>query len=102
MDELFPAIVILAFIAFGVLLIVWTFSRSRSVLDEWARANGFRILSSKFRWVRKGPFFWTSSKGQMVYYVTVMNSDGTRRSGYVRCGGFFLGLLTDKVEVRWD
>jgi hypothetical protein len=27
---------------------------------------------------------------------------GGVRSGWVRCGSWWLGLLSDQVEVRWD
>src|SRR5262249_36093276 len=50
----------------------------------------------------KGPFFWTSTKAQTVYYVFVEDSDGNKRSGWVRCGSCWFGLLSDNVEVRWD
>ena len=40
---------VLLFIVMGVLLIAnfaWFFSRSRSVLEQWAEANGYEILHS--------------------------------------------------------
>jgi hypothetical protein len=93
------------FIAIAVFLmfsIVWRFQRSGSLLQQWAEQNGFSIIDQEYHSFFKGPFFWTSSKGQMVYYVTVKDSEGTIRRGWVRCGGWFLGMLSDNVEVRWD
>src|SRR5262249_35973173 len=49
----------------------------------------------------RGPFFWTSSKGQTVYRVTV-EVKGAVRTGWVRCGSWWLGLRSEQVEVRWD
>ena len=89
----------------GILLIAymaWFFSRSRSVLEQWAQANGYEILHSEYRNLFRGPFFWTSSKGQTVYYVKVRDRAGHERSGWVRCGGFWAGLFSDKAEVRWE
>jgi hypothetical protein len=80
----------------------WHFGRSSSLLHQWAEKNGFRIVRQEYRSFFKDPFFWTSSKGQTVYYVVVEDSAGTQRSGWVRCGGWWLGLLSDNVEVRWD
>ena len=54
-----------------------------------------------YRNVFRGPYFWTSSKGQTVYRVTVEVRGGVR-TGWVRCGGWWLGLLSDQAEVRWD
>jgi len=96
-----------AFIVGVVILLViasvfWHYSRSRSLLQQWADENGFVIVHSEYRSFFKGPYFWTSSKSQTVYYVTVRDRDGNERNGWVRCGGLFLGLLSDRTDVRWD
>jgi hypothetical protein len=89
-------------VALIALLYLWTASRSRQLLESWARENGLEIVSSEFRWFRRGPFFWTTSSAQRVFHVTVRMPDGGTRGGWVRCGGFWGGLLQDRVEVRWD
>ena len=96
----FAAVAVLAVLV--ILSFVWHFGRSSSLLHQWAAENGYRIVSQEYRNFFKGPFFWTSSKGQTVYYVVVEDSGGKRRRGWVRCGGWWLGLLSDNVEVRWD
>ncbi len=90
------------FVALVVLSLTWHFGRSQSLLDMWAAENGYHIIRKEYRNFFRGPFYWTTSKGQTVYYVTVQDKAGRRRSGWVRCGGWWLGLLTDYVEVRWD
>jgi hypothetical protein len=90
------------FVILAVFVIWWHYSRSSSLLEQWARRHGYRILSQEYCYFFKGPFFWTSSKDQVVYYVTVEDEEGRQRKGWVRCGGYFLGLLSDNVEVRWD
>lgn len=102
MDNGFPVLLVLVFIAFAIAMVFWHYSRSRQLLENWARNNDYSIVSSEYRHFFKGPFFWTSSKGQAVYYVTIRTADGEMRSGWVRCGGWFLGLLNDHAEVRWD
>ncbi len=82
--------------------LAWHFSRSRSLLEQWAMENGYELLHTEYRNLFRGPFFWTSSKGQTVYYVKVRDRQGTTRSGWVRCGGWWLGLLSDKTQVRWE
>ncbi len=101
-DDLAGLCTIVAFLIFGFVMIAWHFSRSRSLLEQWAAANGYRIISAQYRNLVRGPFFWTTSKGQTVYRVTVEDADGRQRDGWVRCGGWFLGLLSDRVQVRWD
>src|SRR3954469_4555687 len=90
------------FVGLLILSFAWQFGRSQSLLDTWAAENGYHIIHKEYRNFFRGPFFWTTSKGQTVYYVTVQDKAGWTRSGWVRCGGWWLGLLTDHVEVRWD
>jgi len=86
-----------------ILTTLWFYKRSETVLKGWAARNGYELLESKINWFNQGPFFWTSSKGQMVYYVRVLDRrTGQTRRGWVRCGSFWLGLMSDKAEVRWD
>ena len=99
---MFPALLILVFLTFGIGMTVWTFSRSRDLLNQWACDNGYQIIQSEFRWLRRGPFFWTSSKGQMIYHVVVRTPAGRTRSGWIRCGSFWWGLLQDTVQERWE
>jgi hypothetical protein len=80
----------------------WHFGRSSAILQEWAGQNGYRIVSREYRTFFKGPFFWTSAKGQAVYHVVVEDSAGHERSAWVRCGSWLFGLLSDNVDVRWD
>jgi hypothetical protein len=99
------AVVIIGGILFAIFaLMVWAWGSSRgaSLLDGWASSEGLEILSQEECWFFKGPFFWTSSKSQKVYRVTVRDAEGRTRSGYVRCGGYWLGMMSDNVDVRWD
>lgn len=88
--------------AIAIVMWLWGKSRSRSMLEQWAAMNGVRLLDAEARGLFRGPFFWTTSKSQTVYRITVQYPDGAVRQGYARCGGWLLGLLSDNVEVRWD
>lgn len=94
--------IVLIFAAIGIASIFWDFSRSDSLLNRWAASSGLRILECERRYLRRGGFFWTTSKGQVVFYVTVEDREGGVRHAYVRVGGHWLGLLSDRVDVRWD
>ena len=97
------AFVVIALVAgIAIASVVLLFERSSSLLDQWAAQHGYRILRQEYRNFMKGPFLWTSTNGQTVYYVVVENSRGKRRSGWVRCGDWCVGLLSDEVEVCWD
>jgi hypothetical protein len=93
-------------IVFGVLIVIasiaWSFQRSSSILENWAASNGYRIVQKEYRNVARGPFFWTTARGQTVYRVVVEDRNGNTRTGWVRCGSWWLGLFSDDMDVRWD
>ena len=95
-------LVVLLVIGIAIALAAWHYTRSTEMLKAWAQSKGLTLINSKRRFLRRGSFFWTTSKGQEVFYVTVRDAHGNRRSGYVRVGGWFVGMLSDNVEVRWD
>jgi hypothetical protein len=99
-----PPILLFAVLVIGVVVLIqfWCTSRARQMVETWARNNGFRILSCRYHWIRRGPFFWNSSKSQMVYRVTVRTPEGKSRSGWVRCGSYWGGVFVERVEVRWE
>lgn len=96
---------LLIFVTVGVLIVAnlfWSASRSRKLIHRWAVANRYEILQSERRYILTGKFFWTSTRGQTVFHVTVREPGGRERNGLVRCGGFITGLFGDDVEVRWE
>jgi hypothetical protein len=97
----FPAIGFALFILFAIAMLVFHFTRAESILEQWAEENGYEILSSERRWLG-GAFWWRKSEDQEVFYVTVRMHDGEIRRGWVRCGGWILGMLSNQAEVEWD
>jgi len=94
--------VVVVFIVVAIIAAVVHFNRAGSILQNWAARNGFRILAGKRCLVWQGPFFFGTSESQEVYRVTIQDHSGYIRSGYVRCGGYFLGTFSDQAEVVWD
>lgn len=80
----------------------WERWRSEQLIDRWAREHNYQLIERTYLWFSRGPFFWRSSKGQTVYYVTLLDDQGNMRRAWVRCGGWFLGLWSDKIAVEWD
>jgi hypothetical protein len=103
MDDLWPVVLIPVVIVLAILNITWRSNRSLSMIEQWARENGYELLSSERRWFFRGPFsFWSGTKKYTIYYVSVRDGGGNIRRGWVRCGGWFLGLWSDAVCVEWD
>ncbi len=101
MDNALPAMGFVIFLIVAVAMVTVHFSRAESILKQWAEENGYEIISSEHRWFG-GAFLWKKSRGQEVYYVTVRTLNGQIRRGWVRCGGWFLGTLSDQAAVEWD
>jgi hypothetical protein len=91
-----------AVIAFVVLSVTLTYRRGRTLVERWADLNDLHLESVEHRTFRKGPFFFRSGRGHMVYYVTVRDGQMRQRHAWLRVGGWFLGLLSDEVTVEWE
>lgn len=80
-----------------------TNAADRSLLQQWARGLGWEILDCRRRWFGS-PWMFSYNGAQRVYYLTVMYHEGEPRArrAWVRCGGWFFGPKTEKVELRWD
>jgi hypothetical protein len=100
--DLVPFLLIGPVLVLVIAIVFWHCNRSAAILQKWADDNGYQILEKEFRHFFKGPFFLTASKNQSVYRVTVLDKGGQERSGWVVCGGWWLGMLSDHVKVRWD
>jgi hypothetical protein len=94
-------IVLVSVLVIAVLSYMWSLTRSRKLLEQWAAGNGYNLLLAERRLFWLGPFWWHTSKGQVVFHVTVRDQEGRERSGWVRVGSHFGGLFSDKTEVRW-
>lgn len=95
----------LALLVFLVVLLFsmrWQRFRLQRILKHWTQTNGYEILSSEYRLFRHGPFSWTISNGQPVYFVTIWTAEGTIRRGWVRCGSFLWGTYANVATVRWE
>jgi hypothetical protein len=96
---------ILMILLAGVIVILaylWQYRRSVGLLQQWANDNGYQLLHYEYRLFRRGPFFWTTSRDQTVFYVEAVDRGGWQRTGYARCGSWWFGLFSNKVDVKWD
>lgn len=68
--------IIILLVAFGgvTLSATWHWLRSRFLLKEWARANGFELLRMNSNWFKSGPF--VASKRQEIYHIRVRDRGG--------------------------
>ena len=97
-----PAVLIIGVIvALAVMMIVCRNQRATGMVQQWAREEGVELLDYERRRLFRGPFFFRTSEHQEVYHVTVRDRAGRTRHAYVRCGGWFAGLWSDRVDAEW-
>ena len=101
-DEFSLAILVAFVLVLGICSLFWSLARGNELLDRWARRTGVRIIAREHRWFAKGPYFWRSGRGHLVYRIAVTDAAGVTRRGWARCGGRIFGLLSDRVDVQWD
>ena len=92
---------VLATAIFTAGLISWRKNRVRGILNRWAAENGFVIVDYKWR-PFGGPFLWATLVKQNIYSVRIKDAEGCVRCAWVRCGGWALGILEDRTEVKWE
>jgi hypothetical protein len=117
METAFIIAGVVAVIALGIVAIAFGIKqefKALALVNEWAGQNSYRLLDWKYAF-RLGfgvlsrrnfcvlpprvRFWWTSSNAQTIYSVTVEDSTGSVRRFWVRCGGFFLGMLVKRIDV---
>ena len=76
--------------------------KARSILDKWAKSQNIEIISAKPRSIFCGLFSIRGSKSQQVFQITTRMSNGQTRQGYANCGTMIMGLMSEKVNVRWE
>ncbi len=86
----------------ALFLEVWRSRRSAQIIRNWADANGYRVLESRLMLFWTGPFFWRKSGQQQVFRVTVRDKTGTTQTTWIRCGHWWLGLVSSEIKVHWD
>jgi hypothetical protein len=92
-------LVVLAGLGYGIFTLMK--NRSEQILFKWADENGYQLLDLQHKMIFQGPF-GLSSKNQTIFRIAVEDAEGIQRTGWVRCGSFVLGIINDKVEVKWD
>jgi hypothetical protein len=83
-------------------LIVWTILRARRHIRAWAADQELRLQRVGLRLIRRGPYWANRTKAQHVFHVVALDRNDRRRTGFVRVGGAFKGVMSNEVHVTWD
>ena len=101
MDTILSIIFAVFFLIFLTIFMTYFRNSGQREVDKWAKKKGYEIISSEFRWVKKGPYF-ISSNTQRVFYLTLKDKNGIIKNAWVKVGGVFFGLLSDIIDITWD
>jgi hypothetical protein len=87
----------------GVFLSYRHITNAKALLQEWAQANQFRILHSRLCIFMPWRLYFTTTRYQIVYQVSVYDESTHRvRAAWVRLGTRVWGVMEgDAVDVRW-
>ncbi len=101
-EELIGTTVLILGACFPPAMILWLIQRARAAVRSWAERQELKLHKLSLRLARRGPFLWGTSRAQHVFRVVATDPQGQRRSGFVRVGDTWRGVLTPRIEVRWD
>ena len=101
MTTLLVSLLVLALFAAVALVTTWRLRRGREIVEDWARREGYDLVSVERCWIWRGPFFLRSGDQHAVYQVHVRDAEGGSRQAYVRCGSWVFGMMSDQVSVEW-
>jgi hypothetical protein len=92
-------------VVLGVPLLAVTVIRIRRA-SEHVRASlqqaGYEVVQLQYRFLRWGPYSWTTNqRSQVVYRVVVRDLVGRERHGWARSGRPWF-WMNDKLEFQWD
>jgi len=77
--------------------------RAKSIVRKWAAQQEYDVLQFENPFHTGAFSFWTTSRGQVVYSVTIRDGAGCERKAWVRCGSYIGSVLfSDEIEVRWQ
>jgi hypothetical protein len=95
--------IILAVITIVLSFYKLTIWRANIILRRWALEKGFEVLRFE-RCFFTGGFGWfTTSRNQVVYSILIKDRWNEERSGWLRCGSYFGGVLfSNEAEVKWN
>ncbi|HWE37002.1 MAG TPA: hypothetical protein VG406_10585 [Isosphaeraceae bacterium] len=77
-------------------------ARALAMLTAWARHHGYQLLGCELRRLALGPFDIFPTPLLVILRFAAVDKQGNRRTGWARCGRRLLGLLDERVTVRWD
>jgi hypothetical protein len=103
MSNSFVSLIFILFM-FTIVFVSWRWENKRSyrLIEQWAYMNRYKLLRADRQFLEFLSPFWLAGKGQTVYRFEVKDYHGQCYKGYALCGGRYLGLWSNRIEIKWD
>jgi hypothetical protein len=102
-------LMILIFLLLVAAALIWGFyweeRRSHQILRDWAAREGMKILSADRSHARAATAIASiaaPSSSQVLFHVTVQDSQGLTRRARVICGSRWLGIVRNVAVATWE
>jgi len=97
------AAIIAGLLALGVGLYALERVRRSRTLHRWAAAHDYKLISFHQPMLTEtSPFPFTMSKAQQVFHISVLQKDGSTKSGWILLGSGLRGSASSEAKVKWD
>ena len=73
---------------------------AREMIQRWGQKHGYAIQRCERRYWT--PWLFWKSSAQRVFYVVLRDENEIERRVWLRCGGWFLGTLSEHVAEFWE
>lgn len=102
LDPFLIVLIALLLIGGAIVRTLWYSQRALVLAEQWARHSRRELLEFRPCWLWWGPFWWRRFGDHVVARIMVRTRAGDDRSGWMRCGGRYLGFSNRGVEVVWE
>ncbi len=82
--------------------LIWCFYRGKYLITQWAQHNKYELRSIKRCLTDRGPFKYSSTRGQEVYIASVYDSiNNTTRECWIQTGKLWALGFKEPLNISW-
>ena len=96
----------LFFLSFGSWMIIPTWftgfkqASCKGRIEEWVKHKGYKAVRLEYKYLRRGPFRWSSPAYQPLFRAEVLNQNNEKETYWFLFGSWTLGLFSACMKVH--
>lgn len=102
MDNYLFLLITAAIVIPPTVIVVWHRYRRYVILPQWEARQPYVWVEYQRRPYFIEPSFRDAFSRETFYQITAYNRKGRIRRGWLRCGSWWLGSFTNRVQVSWE